>query len=48
MAPVALGGGHPLFAGLAGRYPLEITGHYTYAGGMVQIQARPRDRQART
>ena len=48
MAPVALGAGHPLFAGMAGRYPLEITGHYTYAGGMVQIQARPRDRQART
>ena len=42
LAPVALGSGHPLFAGLARRYPLEITGHHTYEGGMVQIRARPR------
>lgn len=44
MAPIALGAGHPLFAGMTTRYPLEITGHYRYAGGMVQIQARPRRR----
>ena len=42
LAPVALGSGHPLFAGLPRRYPLEITGHHTYEGGMVQIRARPR------
>jgi dihydrofolate reductase len=41
LAPVALGTGHALFAGLSRRYPLEITGHYTYDGGMVQIQAKP-------
>lgn len=44
MAPIALGAGHPLFAGMTERYPVEITGHYRYAGGMVQIQARPRRR----
>lgn len=44
MAPIALGAGHPLFAGMARRYSLEITGHYRYDGGMVQIQARPRRR----
>ena len=42
MAPIALGAGHPLFAGMARRYPMEIVGHHTYAGGMVQIRARPR------
>ncbi len=42
LAPVALGAGHPLFAGLTRRYPLEIVGHHTYEGGMVQIRAVPR------
>lgn len=42
LAPVALGAGHPLFAGLARRYPMEIVGHHTYEGGMVQIRAVPR------
>ena len=42
VAPVALGAGHPLFAGLGRRYALEIIGHHTFAGGMVQIRARPR------
>jgi dihydrofolate reductase len=41
LAPIALGAGHPLFAGLRNRYPLEITGHHTFEGGMVQIRARP-------
>lgn len=42
VAPVALGDGIPLFAGLARRVPVEIVGHHTFAGGMVQIRARPR------
>ena len=41
LAPIALGAGHPLFAGMAKRYPLEIAGHHTFEGGMVQIRARP-------
>ena len=41
LAPIALGAGHPLFAGMTKRYPLEIVGHHTYEGGMVQIRARP-------
>ena len=47
LAPIALGQGHPLFAGLAARYPLEILEHHTFAGGMVQIRARPRSRAQR-
>jgi dihydrofolate reductase len=42
VAPIALGDGHPLFAGLGRRYPLEILSHHTFEGGMVQIRARPR------
>ena len=42
IAPIALGDGHPLFAGLGRRYPLEILSHHTFAGGRVQIRARPR------
>ncbi|MEN8376826.1 MAG: dihydrofolate reductase family protein [Gemmatimonadota bacterium] len=42
LAPIALGEGHPLFAGLSRPYPLKIVNHHTYAGGMVQIQARPK------
>lgn len=42
LAPIALGAGHPLFAGIGRRYPLEIVGHHTFEGGMVQIRARPR------
>ncbi len=40
-APVVLGKGISLFAGLENYYNLEITGHYRYAFGMVQIHARP-------
>lgn len=45
LAPIALGAGHPLFAGLAKPYPLEILSHHTFAGGMVQIRARPAERR---
>jgi dihydrofolate reductase len=45
MAPIALGAGHPLFAGLTRRYPLEILAHHTYEGGMVQIRAKPQSRR---
>jgi dihydrofolate reductase len=42
VAPIALGAGHPLFAGLNERYPLEIVSHHTSPGGMLQIRARPK------
>lgn len=42
LAPIALGAGHPLFAGIGRRYPLDILGHHTFDGGMVQIRMRPR------
>ena len=41
IAPIALGAGHPLFAGIQKQYPLEILSHHTFEGGMVQIRARP-------
>lgn len=41
LAPIALGAGHPLFAGMEKRYPMEIVAHHTYDGGMVQIRALP-------
>lgn len=41
IAPIALGGGHALFAGMTRRYPLDVTAHHTFDGGMVQIRARP-------
>ena len=42
LAPVALGAGHPLFAGMKRRYPLEILSHHDFPGGMVQLRMRPR------
>jgi len=42
VAPVALGEGLPLFAGLSRRYPLEILSHHSSPGGMVQLRMRPR------
>lgn len=42
LAPVALGTGLPLFAGMRTRYPLEILSHHSFPGGMVQLRARPR------
>lgn len=41
IAPVVLGEGHALFAGLTKRHPLEFTGHYRFGGAMVQLHARP-------
>jgi dihydrofolate reductase len=41
VAPVALGEGLPLFAGLSRRYPLEILSHHSSPGGMVQLRMRP-------
>src|SRR5690606_16978914 len=46
IAPIALGAGHPLFAGMGRRYPIDVTAHHTYEGGMVQIRARPRTNSA--
>ncbi|MGI9627405.1 MAG: dihydrofolate reductase family protein [Longimicrobiales bacterium] len=42
LAPVALGAGIPLFAGLPKRYPLEIVSYHPHPGGMLQVRARPR------
>jgi len=42
VAPIALGEGHALFAGMKRPYPLEIFGHYDFPGGMVQLRARPK------
>ena len=42
LAPIALGSGHPLFAGMAARYRLEIASHHRSAGGMLQMRLRPR------
>jgi dihydrofolate reductase len=41
-APVVLGAGHPLFAGLGRRVEMDVISHHTYDGGMVQIRALPR------
>lgn len=41
IAPIALGRGHALFAGMNARYPLKILSHHTFDGGMVQIRALP-------
>lgn len=42
LAPTVLGAGLSLFAGMSHRYPLEILSHHSFAGGMVQLRARPR------
>ena len=41
LAPVALGRGRPLFAGLTRPFPLEVVSHHTFAGGMVQLRCLP-------
>ena len=42
MAPVALGSGPPLFAGMSKRYRMELVSHHRHAGGMLQIRASPK------
>lgn len=42
VAPTALGAGHPLFAGLRGRYDVEIAEVQRFAGGMIQLRLVPR------
>lgn len=42
MAPVALGSGHPLFAGISKRYQMELVSYHRHSGGMIQIRARPK------
>lgn len=42
MAPVVLGRGVPLFAGLERRHRMEIVSHVDYGRGMVQWRFRPR------
>lgn len=41
VAPVVIGEGHPLFAGVKRRHPLEFVGHHEFGGGMVQLRYRP-------
>jgi len=40
-APIVLGSGHPLFAGMRTRYALEIVSHHFFTSGMLQIRAKP-------
>ncbi len=40
-APIVLGRGYPLFAGVSRRHRLRITAH-TWLGGMVQLRLEPR------
>jgi dihydrofolate reductase len=42
IAPVVLGKGQPLFAGVSRRQTLDIVGHHRFDGGMVQLHLRPR------
>ncbi|MEM1203320.1 MAG: dihydrofolate reductase family protein [Acidobacteriota bacterium] len=42
LAPIALGQGIPLFAGLKRRYAMEIVSHHDHPFGMVQLRARPK------
>lgn len=44
IAPVAIGAGHPLFAGIETPYPLVIVSHHSHPGGMVQLRAVPASR----
>lgn len=41
VAPVAIGSGLPLFAGIERPYRLEILSHHRVSPGMLQIRARP-------
>lgn len=41
LAPIALGAGIPLFAGLPRHYPLKIVAHHSFDGGMVQLRMKP-------
>lgn len=41
-APIVLGQGIPLFAGVRQRHKLETLGHHSFPGGMVQWHLRPK------
>jgi dihydrofolate reductase len=41
LAPIVLGTGHPLFAGMRTQYHLEIVSHHSFTSGMLQVRARP-------
>ncbi len=41
LAPVALGGGHPLFAGLETAYRMRVAEIHPHPGGMVQLRLVP-------
>ena len=42
IAPIVLGEGHALFAGVTRRHPMVIESHHRFDGGMVQLRMRPR------
>lgn len=44
IAPIALGSGHPLFAGLNEAYAMEVVEVHRYHGGMVQLRLEPKNR----
>lgn len=44
LAPIVLGTGHPLFAGMRTRYALEIMSHHSFTSGMLQVRAKPAGR----
>jgi dihydrofolate reductase len=41
VAPIALGSGQPLFAGMPASYPVEIVHVCRYEGGMIQVRLVP-------
>ena len=45
VAPVVLGSGKPLFAGLSRRVALDVLSHCDYGRGMLQLTLRPASRR---
>ncbi|MBN8617222.1 MAG: dihydrofolate reductase family protein [Deltaproteobacteria bacterium] len=45
VAPVVLGSGKPLFAGLSRRVALDVLSHRDYGRGMLQLTLRPASRR---
>jgi len=41
IAPIILGEGQPLFAGVTRRHAMTIESHHRFDGGMVQLRMRP-------
>ena len=41
MVTVAIGSGHPLFAGVKQRHKFKVVGHHTFGPGMLQLHLQP-------